>query len=130
MTGVFLALISATGIALQVQQLLEKDSGPADTARHVVAEPRAEDSDDRHGVVVAGVLQQHRLEAGRQRADGRDLHETLMHIHSGEFVGKGGTVAGLLSGCAPFFFSLSGIWMYWRMFKARAKVGRREIFWS
>ena len=53
-----------------------------------------------------------------------------MHIHSGEYFGKFANLIGLVCGLALFLFSVSGMWMYWQMFKARAKNGRRDIFWK
>ncbi len=110
--GVFLAVISATGIVLQVQVLMENhDAPPAAMA----VEPHRDAPEEEKPAAA--------------RDHDRDLHESIMHIHSGEFFGKFGNVIGLICGLALFFFSISGLWMYWQMFQARSKNGRREVFW-
>ena len=42
------------------------------------------------------------------------------HIHAGEEFGVVGTALSILSGIALVFFAISGMWMYVRMFRARA----------
>lgn len=43
----------------------------------------------------------------------------LHHLHSGEEFGPVGTVISILSGLALMFFSLSGLWLYVAMWRAR-----------
>jgi hypothetical protein len=53
------------------------------------------------------------------------------HLHSGEQFGKAGEAVSFLSGLALLFFSVSGIWMYLRMWRERARRGaRRRWFWK
>jgi uncharacterized iron-regulated membrane protein len=59
----------------------------------------------------------------------------LHHLHSGEEFGPVGTYLSILSGLALIFFAVSGLWMYIRMFRARARKtgnGARgaRVFWS
>jgi hypothetical protein len=43
----------------------------------------------------------------------------LHHLHSGEEFGPVGTAVSILSGLALMFFSLSGLWLYVQMWRAR-----------
>ena len=58
-----------------------------------------------------------------------DFYHLLNHIHDGELAGPAGRVIVLLLGFALFFFSISGIWMYWKMFDARSRLGKKQVFW-
>ena len=114
-----MAVISATGIVLQVQVLMENHDGPPAA---LAAEPHRDAPDEeKPGAGAAN--------APPEKDHDRELHETIMHIHSGEFFGKFGNVIGLICGLALLFFSISGLWMYWQMFQARSRNGRREVFW-
>ncbi len=117
--GVFLAVISATGIVLQVQVLMENHDGPSPA---LAAEPHRDAPGEEKPAAASAVTP-----PGKDHD--RDLHEAIMHIHSGEFFGKFGNAIGLICGLALFFFSISGLWMYWQMFQARSKNGRRAVFW-
>lgn len=53
------------------------------------------------------------------------------HLHSGEEFGIAGVAVSILSGTALLFFSLSGLWMYWRMWtNRRGKNQRGGMFWK
>ena len=53
------------------------------------------------------------------------------HLHSGEEFGKAGEAISLLSGVALLFFSFSGLWLYVRMWRDRARRGtKRRWFWK
>ncbi|RPF71622.1 PepSY domain-containing protein [Aurantiacibacter spongiae] len=53
------------------------------------------------------------------------------HLHSGSEGGVWGEIVVMLSGLALLFFSVSGLWMYLRMWRARrAKGKRRGLFWT
>ena len=53
------------------------------------------------------------------------------HIHSGSEFGKAGEAISFLSGLALIFFSVSGIWLYVRMWLERARRGARDRwFWK
>lgn len=57
----------------------------------------------------------------------------LHHLHSGESFGPAGTIVSILSGLALVFFSISGLWMYVRMFRARTGRQRAtgsKFFWN
>ena len=52
------------------------------------------------------------------------------HIHSGAEFGKAGEAISFFSGLALLFFALSGIWMYVRMWRERARRGASGCwFW-
>lgn len=52
------------------------------------------------------------------------------HLHSGEEFGPVGTAISILSGLALLFFAVSGLWMYLRMGRDRARRGARpRLFW-
>jgi uncharacterized iron-regulated membrane protein len=52
------------------------------------------------------------------------------HIHSGTEFGKAGEAISFLSGLALLFFAVSGIWMYVRMWRERARRGAKDRwFW-
>ena len=53
------------------------------------------------------------------------------HLHSGEEFGKAGEAVSFLSGIALLFFSFSGLWLYIRMWRERARRGARSRwFWN
>ena len=59
----------------------------------------------------------------------RSLVGLFHHLHSGGSFGPVGTAISILSGLALAFFSISGIWMYVRMFRRRPQ-GARKLFWD
>jgi len=85
-----------------------RDEGPPPAASAQMAPPREEPP------------------AGARKPD---LYHWLAHIHDGEIVGPAGRVASLILGLALLFFSVSGIWMYWKMFDARRRTGKADPFW-
>ena len=121
----FLAVIAVTGVILQVQLLAEEPKGPRP---ELTAQQHQQPAD------AAAARSDSPPSGGRDHDGPPDenggLHQTIMHIHSGEFLGKFANVIGLVCGLALFFFSVSGLWMYWQMFDARAKNGRHQIFWK
>ena len=63
---------------------------------------------------------------GRE-ADGESL---LVRIHTGEIFGDAGVFMGLLWGTAMVVLTVTGVWLYWKMYKARASIkGWRRVFW-
>ena len=62
-----------------------------------------------------------------READGESL---LVRIHTGEVFGDAGVFMGLLWGTAMVVLTVTGVWLYWKMYRARASVkGWRRIFW-
>ena len=113
--AIFMIVISVTGVILQVQVITEDHKGPPP------------------GIAAAQLHQEPPGAGDPEGAGGKgggDLHGLVMHIHSGEYFGKYANVIGLVCGLALFFFSVSGLWMYWQMFNARARNGRSGVFWK
>jgi len=53
------------------------------------------------------------------------------HLHSGESFGAAGTAISILSGLVLIFFSISGLWMYVRMWANRKSRGLKGgMFWN
>ncbi|WP_409233774.1 PepSY domain-containing protein [Novosphingobium sp. MMS21-SN21R] len=53
------------------------------------------------------------------------------HLHSGEEFGPVGTAISLMTGLALLFFSISGLWMYYTMWKNRKDRGIKPgMFWK
>ncbi len=53
------------------------------------------------------------------------------HLHSGEEFGPVGVAISILSGLALAFFTISGLWMYVRMWGERKKRGTKDRwFWK
>lgn len=122
-TGIFMALIAATGVGMQVLDLTQGDQhgggGPPPAGQMQMQQagppgtPAGAPQGDHDGGLPGGM----------------SLRQTLDHIHDGEFIGNTGRVLSLIFGLSLFFFSVSGIWMYWQMFKARAGIGKKSVFW-
>ena len=100
-TGIFMAVISATGIGMQTIDLLSGDQHQGPTP----------------GMQAPRPTPQGALPAKQPRNDRQpDLRGAIDHIHNGKFAGNGGRVVSLVMGLALFFFSVSGIRMYWQIF--------------
>lgn len=67
----------------------------------------------------------------RDESGPRSLVGFFHHLHSGEEFGPAGYAISILSGLALIFFSVSGLWLYWRMWADRRRRGARERwFWK
>ena len=66
------------------------------------------------------------------RAEGglRSSLGLIHHLHSGEEGGLWGEIVVMLSGLALLFFTISGLWMYLAMWRARRAKGRKRLFWE
>jgi uncharacterized iron-regulated membrane protein len=64
-----------------------------------------------------------------RKQDGINWHFILQDLHAGYFMGQTGRVISALLGLSLTFFSLSGLWMYYDMFRRRAKQNRKNLFW-
>lgn len=60
-----------------------------------------------------------------------DSSNFWIKLHSGELYGDFGRSTGIFSGLSLLFFSISGFWIYFQMFKRRTKQGPlwKRIFW-
>ncbi len=58
------------------------------------------------------------------------IRRLLFQIHTGFIAGMPGVYYGLIMGLGLLFFSLSGIWMYLNLWRTRAQLGRKNLFWA
>ncbi len=112
MLGLVLLFVGATGILIQGFALYG-DLG-ANKAAAVTPAPIAKADCKR---------------ADPPRSPAKSWEGWFKHLHSGETFGPVGTVISILSGFALMFFAVSGLWMYWQMWRRRVAGGRREVLW-
>ena len=68
-------------------------------------------------------------------SDEPDGEDWLIRLHSGEIIGDGGKFLGLLWGIGLIAMTLTGVWLYIKMYRARQKgsasrlTGWRRYFW-
>lgn len=76
------------------------------------------------GVATAAIL-----------SDEPDGEDWLIRLHSGEIIGDGGKFLGLLWGLGLVAMTLTGVWLYIKMYRARQRgsasqlTGWRRYFW-
>ncbi|KPF62338.1 hypothetical protein IP88_15075 [alpha proteobacterium AAP81b] len=112
--GVVLLWIAGTGLLSQVVPLLAPKSPPVAPA-----------------VAPAFVCPpDYNCRPKPRPGDPRALVGLLHHLHSGESFGPVGVAIATLAGVAMLFFTLSGLWMYVVMWRARARRAARPAwFW-
>ena len=65
-----------------------------------------------------------------EKQSGDERESLLLRIHTGEVLGDGGVVGGMLWGTALVALTITGMWLYWQMYRARAKTkGWKKVFW-
>jgi uncharacterized iron-regulated membrane protein len=118
--GIFMLWIAVTGVLSQVA-VLWPGGRPDAAARAAAAPPPGFECPEGW-----------RCMPPRDRGTGiRSMVGLFHHLHSGETFGPVGTVISVLSGLALVFFSVSGIWLYVRMWLHRK--GRKlnpRWFWK
>ena len=73
--------------------------------------------------------------SGTILSDEPDGEDWLIRLHSGEIIGDGGKFLGLLWGLGLVAMTLTGVWVYIKMYRARQKgsasqlTGWRRYFW-
>ena len=73
--------------------------------------------------------------SGAILSDEPDGEDWLIRLHSGEIIGDGGKFLGLLWGLGLVAMTLTGVWLYIKMYRARQKgsasqlSGWRRYFW-
>jgi uncharacterized iron-regulated membrane protein len=111
--GFFFMLMSLTGIGMETIKLV------------VPEQPRP--------ASVVTIDRPHPAGPSTKAPDGpprkMDFYHWLNHIHDGELAGPTGRIVVLLLGFALFFFSVSGLWMYWKMYDGRSRLGKKQVFW-
>jgi uncharacterized iron-regulated membrane protein len=60
---------------------------------------------------------------------GWEWHQTIKRLHRGDIVGLGGNTLEWLAGVALLYLACSGLWMYFKLWRNRAKSGKRQIVW-
>jgi uncharacterized iron-regulated membrane protein len=61
---------------------------------------------------------------------GWQAHQNAKSIHRGDFIGLSGRWMDLIAGLAMIYLSVSGIEMYWSMWRKRRQSGRKALFWK
>jgi uncharacterized iron-regulated membrane protein len=56
-------------------------------------------------------------------------HETLKRIHRGDYFGMSGRWAEFTAGLAILYLSISGLKMYYDVWRRRRTAGRHGLFW-
>ncbi len=75
------------------------------------------------------------VSSGAILSDEPDGEDWLLRLHSGEIIGDGGKFIGLLWGLGLVAMTLTGVWIYIKMYRARQKgsasrlTGWRRYFW-
>jgi uncharacterized iron-regulated membrane protein len=118
--GLILLWVALTGIAMQGLEIYDKglfgddDDRPALVTSLPAATPAATPVPPRP-----------------QQSKAHQLHELLQHLHSGEWFGPFGTIIQSLAGLAMLFFTVSGMWLYFVMYRRRSHKHHdgRKLFW-
>ena len=121
--GIFMLWIAGTGVLSQVVPIVQR-GGFAEERREGVpgvppagaATPAAIPGAPAGFTCPATMTCRPKPPAG----GGASIVGTLHHLHSGESFGPLGTIVGTMSGLSLLFFTVSGLWMYLQMFRARA----------
>lgn len=58
------------------------------------------------------------------------LHVILIRLHTGSMAGAAGVWIMLLASLVLMFLAVSGVWLYWQMWRNRVKAGRGGLFWK
>jgi uncharacterized iron-regulated membrane protein len=66
----------------------------------------------------------------KPRSEAKKWEGFIKHLHSGETFGPVGVAISIIAGLALMFFAVSGMWMYWQMWRRRVQAGIRGVFWS
>ncbi len=66
----------------------------------------------------------------KPRSPAKQWEAFFKHLHSGETFGPIGTAISIITGFALMFFAVSGLWMYWQMWRRRAANHNRAFYWS
>ncbi len=70
-------------------------------------------------------------DTGAIEKDEPDMRESfILRLHTGEVFGDGGMVLGMFWGTALIALTITGGYLYWQMYRARAKAkGWKKVFW-
>lgn len=66
-----------------------------------------------------------------EMSDDDERESFLLRLHTGEVFGDGGVVLGMFWGTALLVLSVTGLFLYWQMYRARAqRHGWKKVFWA
>ena len=57
------------------------------------------------------------------------IQQVTFGIHTAHYIGALGAWYGVICGLGLLFFSISGLWMYLALHRARGSMGRQGLFW-
>ena len=124
--GIFLLWISATGLLSQIGGIVNK-GGLGEGTRPAAAA----------SATPPAFTCPETMSCRPKPAPGAWNVGLLHHLHSGESFGPAGQIVSILSGCALFFFALSGLWMYVELYRGRLALVRNgrpvpggKVFWK
>ncbi|WP_037499327.1 PepSY domain-containing protein [Sphingomonas jaspsi] len=141
LVGVFILFIAVTGVLSQVGVLVNnggfekevEEKGAKQTAAigAAIAPPASAHEEDEAIVEPKAFVCPADMTCRPKRTPkpGEWNVGYLHHLHSGEEFGPAGVIISIVSGLGLIFFAISGMWMYLQMFRARAKNGRKGLFW-
>ena|SRR6185295_8107303 len=114
--GLFLLWISATGVLSQIGSLVNKGGFAQSESARPAPPP--------------GFVCPETMTCRPEQPPNAWNVGLLHHLHSGEQFGPVGVVISMLSGLALFFFAVSGLWMYFELWRGRlVRPGSRKLFW-
>jgi uncharacterized iron-regulated membrane protein len=61
---------------------------------------------------------------------GTQVHENIKHLHSGAYFGIPARLMNLFAGFCLTFLSISGLVMYFDMWRKRRNTGKKGLFWA
>lgn len=61
---------------------------------------------------------------------GWHAHQVAKSIHRGDFIGMSGRFMDLTAGLSMIYLSVSGVVMYWEMWRKRRRTGRKGLLWT
>jgi hypothetical protein len=65
-----------------------------------------------------------------EKSDDDERESFILRLHTGEVFGDGGVVLGMFWGTVLLVLSVSGLFLYWQMYRARAKRhGWTKVVW-
>ena len=60
---------------------------------------------------------------------GWHAHQVAKSVHRGDFIGMPGRFMDLTAGLSMIYLSVSGVVMYWELWRKRRRTGRKGMLW-
>ncbi|MEZ5938757.1 MAG: PepSY domain-containing protein [Hyphomonadaceae bacterium] len=131
--AIFMLWIAGTGVASQIVPLVQTKPAAqreAPQAQTAVAPPVNVSANSAADAAAASGPDEAAPAAAAPAPRRRSLVGLLHHLHSGESFGPLGVAISTLSGLALMFFAVSGMWMYFQMWRTRkSRSGKSGLFW-